>query len=134
MPATITKYTVVVMETFPDFFIVTCGSCRGGGCRYCRQIGKRKLVIPSDWTGEDIGIVRCGSCGGGGCRYCDQIGAYVGIFPRVICGTCQGGGSVISSRSVQWNAEPRSAGVVVNCGRASGTLVYKLTWCLYYDI
>jgi hypothetical protein len=92
MPATITKYTVVVMETFPDFFIVTCGTCGGAGCRYCRQIGKRKLVIPPDWAGEDVGIVRCGTCGGRGCRYCDQIGAYVGIFPRVICGTCQGDG------------------------------------------
>ena len=88
----ITKYTVVVIDTTPDYFIITCGNCNGGGCKACNYHGKRKLTVPEEWAGRDVGIVKCGNCNGGGCRACNYAGAHVGCFPRVRCGNCNGSG------------------------------------------
>jgi hypothetical protein len=87
----IEKYTIVIIETKPDYFIVKCGSCKGNGCSLCNYYGYRKLKVPKDWN-CDVGVGMCGSCKGNGCSSCDYIGAFVGCFPRLVCGSCKGDG------------------------------------------
>lgn len=100
---TITKYTVIIVDSAPDFFIVKCGNCNGGGCSKCDYAGKRKLIVPPDWSGRDIGLVKCGNCNGGGCSECNYVGAHVGCYPRVVCGNCNGGGcNPCSYRGSRW--------------------------------
>jgi hypothetical protein len=89
--AIIEKYAIVVVESEPGYFIVTCGSCGGDGCTYCGYFGKRKLDVPPELD-CDVGVVQCGSCKGHGCTYCRYVGAYVKCFPRVTCGSCKGNG------------------------------------------
>ncbi|MFX0095449.1 MAG: hypothetical protein ACFFBD_27180, partial [Candidatus Hodarchaeota archaeon] len=87
----IEKYTIVVINTSPDYFIVKCGSCNERGCSACNYHGHRKLDVPKSWTG-DVGVYKCGSCNGRGCSACNYVGAHVGRFPRVVCGSCKGRG------------------------------------------
>lgn len=42
---TVTKYTVVIIEKKPEFFVVRCGNCDGDGCEYCDYLG-------SVWVGD----------------------------------------------------------------------------------
>ena len=39
MPMIVEKYTIVVIETKPDYFIVRCGYCNGRGCSSCNYVG-----------------------------------------------------------------------------------------------
>ena len=99
----VAKYTIVVIEGKPDYFIVKCGNCNGHGCSACNYYGKRKLNVPSNWNCDDIGIVKCGNCNGHGCSACNYVGAYVGCFPRVVCGNCNGHGcSACNYRGSVW--------------------------------
>ena len=99
----ITKYTIVVIDTSPDYFIVKCGGCKGTGCSVCSYVGSCKLTVPEGWKGQDVGVVKCGGCNGEGCSACNYVGAYVGRYPRVTCGRCGGKGcGACSYRGSVW--------------------------------
>lgn len=106
---TIEKYTAVIIETKPDFYLVKCGRCAGSGirpnssrkeCQSCGGVGKQRLKIPSSWD-CNTGIAKCSRCGGSGirpnssrkeCQTCNGAGGLVKCFPRVKCGRCDGSG------------------------------------------
>jgi len=102
MASTVVKITQVVIETYPDRFLVRCGTCGGDGryngtCHVCKGKGHVFLGIPPDWINADFGLLRCGTCGGDGryngtCHVCKGVGVIVKCFPRIICGTCGGDG------------------------------------------
>ena len=102
MSTTVIKITQVIVEIFPDRYLVKCGTCNGKGryngtCHVCKSVGQVFLQIPQDWQGKDIGLLRCGTCDGNGrydgtCHVCKGIGVIIACFPRIICGTCGGNG------------------------------------------
>ncbi len=103
----IIKYTVVIIDSTPNAFLVKCAYCNGTGttgwsntCRVCKGIGKVWLEVPTDWKCKDVGIIKCVYCNGTGttgwsntCRVCHGVGALVKCFPRVKCAYCNGSGT-----------------------------------------
>lgn len=105
----IERYTKIVIESQPDYYLVKCGKCDGGGiqptknrtsCSACDGVGKQKVEIPTSWD-CDVGLAKCNFCGASGiqptknrttCNVCEGVGALVKCFPRVSCGKCDGGG------------------------------------------
>lgn len=118
MGVQIEKYTKVVIERQPDYYLVNCGYCNGSGQKYpqgssskkcptCSGKGVRKVESKGK---NNESLLKCGYCGGAGQKYpsgssskkcpiCNGIGVLVAEFPRIECNYCEGSGQKYPSGS-----------------------------------
>lgn len=118
MSGQIKKYTKVVVETNPDYYLVNCGYCNSSGQKYPSGSSSKKCPICSgkgvrkvESKGKDNeSLLKCGYCGSAGQKYpsgssskrcpiCNGVGVLVAEFPRIECNYCEGSGQKYPSGS-----------------------------------